>query len=175
MEKLDIENKILKKELSLLPPAFENYVFVKVTTDTQTHYNKTIIINAGKNMNIRQGDAALTSQGLVGRVIEIYDNYSRVLLINDINSKIPVRIGDNNIKAIISGNNTNKIDVLYLKDNLVLNNNDLAYSSGDGGYFSPGIPVGVIKKENNSIYIEPLVDLSQIQYMRIYINQFKNF
>ena len=174
-KKLEIENNILRKELSLLPPVLENYVFVKVTADTQTRYNKTIIINAGKNMDIRKGDAALTFKGLIGRVFEVYEKYSRVLLISDINSKIPVRVGENNIKAIISGNNTTKIDLLYLKENLSFNDNDLVYTSGDGGYFNPGIPVGVIKKENNNVYINPLNDLSQVQYINIFINQFKNF
>ena len=174
-KKLEIENNILRKELSLLPPALENYVFVKVTADTQTRYNKTIIINAGKNMDIRKGDAALTFKGLIGSVFEVYEKYSRVLLISDINSKIPVRVGESNIKAIISGNNTTKIDLLYLKENLSFNDNDLVYTSGDGGYFNPGIPVGILRKENSIIYIDPLNDLSQIQYINIYINQFKNF
>ena len=174
-EKLEIENNILRKELSLLPPVLENYVFVKVTADTQTRYNKTVIINAGKNMDIRKGDAALTFKGLIGSVFEVYEKYSRVLLISDINSKIPVRVGESNIKAIISGNNTTKIDLLYLKENIFFNDNDLVYTSGDGGYFNPGIPVGILRKENSIIYIDPLNDLSQIQYINIYINQFKNF
>ena len=173
--KLEIENNILKKELSLLPAALENYILVKVIADTQTHYNKSIIINAGQNMDIRKGDAALTNKGLIGSVIEVYEKYSRVLLINDINSRIPVRIGEKNIKAIITGNNTDKIDLLYLKDNVVFEENDLVYTSGDGGYFNPAIPVGTIKKENNVIYIDSLNDLSQIQYINIYVNQFKNF
>jgi len=173
--KLEIENNILKKELSLLPAVLENYILVKVIADTQTHYNKSVIINAGENMGIRKGDAALTNKGLIGSVIEVYEKYSRVLLINDINSRIPVRIGEKNIKAIITGNNTDKIDLLYLKDNVVFEENDLVYTSGDGGYFNPAIPVGTIKKENNAIYIDSLNDLSQIQYINIYINQFKNF
>tara|TARA_B100001750_G_C15400319_1_gene542278 strand:- start:235 stop:1077 length:843 start_codon:yes stop_codon:yes gene_type:complete len=174
-EKLGIENDILRKELSLLPPVLENYVFVKVTADTQTHYNKTIIINAGKNMDIQKGDAALTSKGLIGSILDVYEKYSRVLLITDINSKIPVRVGKNNKKAIISGNNTNRIDLLYLKENITFEDGDLAYTSGDGGYFNPGIPIGFIKKENNSIYIEPLNDLYEVQYINIFINQFKDF
>jgi len=174
-EKLKIENDILRKELSLLPPVLENYVFVKVTADTQTHYNKTVIINAGENMGIKKGDAALTSKGLIGSIVNVYDKYSRVLLISDINSKIPVRVGKKNKKAIIGGNNTTKINLLYLKENMIFDDGDLVYTSGDGGYFNPGIPIGFIKKENNTIYIEPLNDLSQIQYINIFINQFKDF
>ena len=174
-EKLEIENNILRKELSLLPPVLENYVFVKVTADTQTHYKKTVIINGGNNMYIRKGDAALTSKGLIGSVIDVHDKYSRVLLITDINSKIPVRIGKNNKKAIVSGNNTTKIDLLYLKENTTFESGDLVYTSGDGGHFNPGIPIGVIKKENNAIYIDPLNNLSEVQYINIFINQFKDF
>ena len=174
-EKLEIENDILRKELALLPPIIENYILVKVTADTQTQYKKTIIVNAGNNMNVKKGDAALTSKGLIGSVIDVYDTYSRILLITDINSKIPVRIGEKNVKAIISGNNSDKVDILYLKDNVNLEESDLVYTSGDGGYFNSGIPIGNLAKENNSVFVEPFNDLSEIQYISVYINQFKNF
>ena len=174
-EKLEIENNILRKELSLQPPSIENYILVKVIADTQTDYNKTIIINAGKNMNFSKGDTALTNKGLIGSVIEVYDKYSRVLLINDINSKIPVRVGKNNKKAIISGNNTNKMDLLYLKENVSFDEGDIVYTSGDGGYFNSGIPIGILKQDNNAIHIEPFNDISEPQYINVFINQYKNF
>ena len=174
-EKLEIENNILRKELSLQPPSIENYVLVKVIADTQTDYNKTIIINAGENMNISKGDSALTNKGLIGSVIEVYDKYSRILLINDINSKIPVRVGKNNKKAIISGNNTNKMDLLYLKENVSFDEGDIVYTSGDGGYFNSGIPIGILKQDNNAIHIEPFNDISEPQYINVFINQYKNF
>ncbi len=174
-QKLEIENNILRKELSLQPPSIENYILVKVIADVQSDYNKTIIINAGKNMNINKGNTALTNKGLIGSVIETYDRYSRVLLINDINSKIPVRVGSNNVKAIISGNNTNKMDLLYLKENVSFDDGDIVYTSGDGGYFNSGIPIGILKKNNNTIHIEPFNNMSEHQYINVFINQFKNF
>ena len=58
------------------------------------------LINVGKNMNVQIGQSAATSKGLVGSIVEVYNNYSRVLLITDINSKIPVRVGKKNIKEI---------------------------------------------------------------------------
>tara|TARA_B100000029_G_C17609186_1_gene968695 strand:- start:6499 stop:7329 length:831 start_codon:yes stop_codon:yes gene_type:complete len=174
-QKLEIENNILRKELSLLPPIEDNYIFVKVIEDIQSLYSKTIIINAGDNMNIKVGDAAFTSKGLIGSVIEVYEKFSRILLISDINSKIPVRIGENNVKAIITGNNTNKIKLLYMKNNIDIFDGDIVYTSGDGGYFNPGIPVGVLIKNNLNEFVKPLNNLDQIQYVNIYINQFKNF
>ena len=65
--------------------------------------------------------------------------------------------------------------MLYLKENTTFESGDLVYTSGDGGHFNLGIPIGVIKKENNAIYIEPLNDLSEVQYINIFINQFKDF
>ena len=126
-------------------------------------------------MNISKGDSALTNKGLIGSVIEVYDKYSRILLINDINSKIPVRVGKNNKKAIISGNNTNKMDLLYLKENVSFDEGDIVYTSGDGGYFNSGIPIGILKQDNNAIHIEPFNDISEPQYINVFINQYKNF
>lgn len=174
-QKLEIENNILRKELSLLPPIEDNYIFVKVIEDIQSLYSKTIIVNAGENMNIKIGDAAFTSKGLIGSVIEVYEKFSRILLISDINSKIPVRIGENNVKAIITGNNTDKIKLLYMKNNINIFDGDIVYTSGDGGYFNPGIPIGILIKNNLNEYVKPLNNLDQIQYVNIYINQFKNF
>ena len=171
-EKVELNNLFKLKSQKL---AIENYILVKVIADVQSDYNKTIIINAGKNMNINKGNTALTNKGLIGSVIETYDRYSRVLLINDINSKIPVRVGSNNVKAIISGNNTNKMDLLYLKENVSFDDGDIVYTSGDGGYFNSGIPIGILKKNNNTIHIEPFNNMSEHQYINVFINQFKNF
>ena len=127
-EKLEIENNILRKELALLPPILENYVFVKVTADTQTHYNKTVIINGGNNMYIRKGDSALTSKGLIGSVIDVHDKYSRVLLITDINNYIYLA----KINKIFSKNLSQ--DQIKNKEYLVKSNNkiiDEIYSSYD--------------------------------------------
>ena len=88
---------------------------VKVTADTQTQYKKTIIINAGNNMNVKKGDAALTSKGLIGSIIDVYDTYSRILLITDINSRIPVTVLNKNSRIILSGNNSNYLHFKNLR------------------------------------------------------------
>ena len=62
-----------------------------------------------------------------------------------------------------------------MKNNIDIFDGDIVYTSGDGGYFNPGIPIGVLIKNNLTEYVKPLNDLYQIQYVNIYINQFKNF
>jgi len=173
--RLEIENNLLKRELSLAPPASNNYVTAKITIDTKSSYSQSIIINVGSTSNIQKGQAAITAKGLVGSVVEVYDNYSRVLLITDINSKIPVRIGEQNIKAIVFGSNKEKLQLSYLKDNYTINDQDLVYTSGDGGYFNSGIPLGFIKEDNNKFYVIPTNDLQKLQYVQIFLNNFRNF
>ncbi len=167
--RLEIENNLLKRELSLAPPASNNYVTAKITIDTKSSYSQSIIINVGSTSNIQKGQAAITAKGLVGSVVEVYDNYSRVLLITDINSKIPVRIGEQNIKAIVFGSNKEKLQLSYLKDNYTINDQDLVYTSGDGGYFNSGIPLGFIKEDNNKFYFITKNDLQKLQYVKIFL------
>lgn len=173
--RLEIENNLLKRELSLAPPASDNYITAKITIDTKSLYSQSIIINVGLTSNIQEGQAAITAKGLVGSVVEVYDNYSRVLLITDINSKIPVRIGEKNIKGIVSGSNKEELQLSYLKDNYTINDQDLVYTSGDGGYFNPGIPLGFIKEDNNKFYVIPTNDLQKLQYVQVFLNNFRNF
>ena len=172
--RLEIENKILKKELSLIKTK-EEFITAKVSIDTKSLFTKSIIINAGENLNIQKGQAAVTAKGLIGSIVEVYENYSRILLITDINSKIPVRIGEENIKAILTGNNKEKLELIYTKDNLLINEEDTVYTSGDGGYFNPGMPIGLIKKENDKIYVIPTNDLEKIQFVQVFLNNYRNF
>ena len=63
----------------------------------------------------------------------------------------------------------------YLKDNYTINDQDLVYTSGDGGYFNPGIPLGFIKEDNNKFYVIPTNDLQKLQYVQVFLNNFRNF
>ena len=174
-KRLEIENKILKKELFITPPKINKYVTAKIFVDTKSLFSKSILINVGKNMNVQIGQSAATSKGLVGSIVEVYDNYSRVLLITDINSKIPVRVGKKNIKAILSGKNKKELEFAYFQDNQIINENEIVFTSGDGGYFNSGIPIGVTKIENGKTYVIPTNNLEELQYLQIFLNNFKSF
>ena len=174
-KRLQIENDILKKELSLIPPTMNQYVTAKISVDTKSTFTKSIIVNVGKNKNIQIGQAAATSKGLVGSVIEVFENYSRILLITDINSKIPVRVGKKKIKAILSGKNKKKLEFTYFQDNQIINENEIVFTSGDGGYFNSGIPIGTTRIKNGKTYVIPTNNLEELQYLQIFLNNFKSF
>ena len=67
------------------------------------------------------------------------------------------------------------MDLLYLKENVSFDEGDIVYTSGDGGYFNSGIPIGVINIENGKVYVVPMNNFDELQYLQIFINNFKNF
>ena len=116
---------------------------------------------------------------LIGKIIEVNFYTSRVLLLSDINSKIPVSIQPGDIQAIMSGNGEKTGILQYTKNSSLIENKEdmLVLTSGSGGVFKSGIPVGVIKKEevileNNEKIVDFYQDFSQLKYVKI-VSYFK--
>ena len=151
----------------------DNETFAKVLIDKQSPFLRSIIINKGSKNNIKLGMIVLDEGYLVGKVIEVNYFTSRILLISDINSKIPVSLEPGDIQAIISGKGDQKGILQYVRDsNLVENAKDLlVITSGAGGVFKSGIPVGKIIKENNLSDDYKIVDFykdfSQLEYVKV--------
>ena len=113
--------------------------------------------------------AALDETFLVGKVVEVNYLTSRVLLLSDLNSKIPVSIEPGGYQSILSGTGKNNGILQYLKDDYQIVEDNLIYTSGSGGVFKAGIPVGTIKSvnENNFRKIEFLSDFTQLRFVKI--------
>ena len=135
-------------------------IFAKVLIDKKSPFLKSIIINKGSRNNIKLGMAVLDGIYFIGKIVEVNYLTSRVLLISDINSKIPVSLEPNGIQAIMSGNGGSNGVIEYVnRSNLESKNLDLiVFTSGMGGVFKSGIPVGKIIKEKDSSNISSVVD-----------------
>ena len=176
LEKFKAENissEIIKsenKELKELIEDFtltQNKILAKVIVDHKSPFLKTIIINKGSADNIKIGTNVYDQSYLVGRVIEVNYKTSRVLLLSDLNSNVPISIIPGNIQAIIIGNGDNSGKIKYTKDNLyeTIENQSIAYTSGTGSIFKSGIPVGKIKILNQDVYINFYSDFTQLKYV----------
>ena len=176
LEKFKAENissEIIKnenKELKELIEDFtltQNKILAKVIVDHKSPFLKTIIINKGSADNIKIGTNVYDKSYLVGRVIEVNYKSSRVLLLSDLNSNVPISIIPGNIQAIIIGNGDNSGKIKYIKDNLyeTIENQSIAYTSGTGSIFKSGIPVGKIKILNQDVYINFYSDFTQLKYV----------
>ena len=146
----------------------------KVLIDKQSPFLRSIIINKGSKNNIELGMVVLDEGFLVGKVVEVNFFTSRVLLISDINSKIPVSLQPGDIQAIMSGKDKREGVLQYVKDkNLAIGNEEMkVLTSGAGGLFKSGIPIGIINfDENISIDSDKIVnffrDFSQLKYVKV--------
>ena len=157
----------------------ENETFAKVLIDKQSPFLRSIIINKGSKNNIKLGMIILDEGYLIGKVVEVNYLTSRVLLISDINSKIPVSLQPGDIQAIMSGRDKKSGVIDYIKEKDLKNNKEelMVITSGAGGLFISGIPIGKIKSEKSD-FIEGETkrgdgivnfyrDFSQLKYVKV--------
>ena len=150
----------------------DNEVFAKVLIDKQSPYLRSIVLNKGSRNNIKLGMVVLDGIHLVGKVVDVNYLTSRVLILSDINSKIPVSLQPGDVQAIMSGDGDKSGILQYIKDRNFIGDSDeiLVLTSGSGGLFKSGIPIGKVKKisdADNRATIEFKADFSQLKYVRI--------
>jgi len=165
---LDAENKELRSLLKAIPSSALSYVTAPVIANSGGAFVRMILINAGTEDHVTRGQAAITGEGLVGRLTEVGDRASRVLLITDLNSRIPVTIESTHIPAVLAGDNSERPRLMYLPSSDAVKVGDRIVTSGEGGVFPPGLPVGVVSVVDAAgPRVEPYVELSQLGYVLV--------
>ena len=164
---LELENTQLRKLIDEQANSNSNLVSARVMLDKQSPYLNSFIINVGSNKNIKNGMAVLDGENFVGRIVDVNFFSSRVLLVSDLNSKIPVLIEPTAYHAILSGHGKNEPTLEYLPKKHTIQNGDKVYTSGKEGIFSPGIPIGEVKIEDNFIKVLLFSELNQITFINI--------
>ena len=160
------ENKRLKKVIEDIYYSSDE-IIAKVLVDKQSPFLKSVVINKGSKNNIVKGMAVLSEYNLIGKVEEVNYTTSRVLLLSDLNSKIPVLIEPEGVRAILSGGQDNLGEIKYQKEKLLISNESIVYSSGLGGILKAGIPIGKIKINNQKINVKFFKDFNQISFVKI--------
>ena len=163
---LEAENKRLKKVLDDIIYLSDSIV-AKVIIDKQSPFLRSIIINKGSKNSIKKGMPVLSNNYLIGKVVEVNYLTSRVLLLSDLNSKIPVTLEPNSIQSILSGDGNVSGTIQYTKENVSINNKSIVYTSGSGGLLKPGIPIGKVIKNGNKYNVDFFIDFSQLRYVNI--------
>jgi len=165
---LILENTQLRKLIDEQTASPSNLVSSRVMLDNQSPYLNSFIINSGSNRKIKNGMAVLDGKNFVGRTVDVNFFSSRVLLVSDLNSKIPVIIEPSGHHAILSGHGKNKPTLEYLPENHTIKNGDKIYTSGKEGIFSPGLPIGEVIIDDQ-VRVSLFSDLSQITFINIYL------
>ena len=162
------ENKRLKKIIDDYV-AESDEVVAKIIIDKNSPFLRSLIVNKGSKNNIKLGMAVLDKNYLIGKVVEVNFLTSRVLLLSDLNSKIPVIIEPGGFQSILSGTGKNHGILQYLKENYLIEGKNTVYTSGAGGLFKAGIPIGKIEKnqldEENKVNF--FSDFSQLRFVKV--------
>ena len=163
---LILENTQLRKLIDEQTASPSNLVSSRVMLDNQSPYLNSFIINSGSNRKIKNGMAVLDGKNFVGRTVDVNFFSSRVLLVSDLNSKIPVITEPSGHHAILSGHGKNKPTLEYLPENHTIKNGDKIYTSGKEGIFSPGLPIGEVIIDDQ-VRVSLFSDLSQITFVNV--------
>ena len=147
-------------------------VYAKVLVDKDSPYLKTIILNKGSKNNVKIGMAIVDNSYLVGKIIEVNYTNSRALLLSDLNSKIPVLLEPIDVHAVVSGTGKNYGVIEYTKDEYgqkIRGKEIIVYTSGYGGLFKSGLPVGTILADNlnKESKVSFFSDFRQLDYVKI--------
>ncbi|MCK5444725.1 MAG: rod shape-determining protein MreC [Rhodospirillaceae bacterium] len=166
--KLEAENQRLKGLLNFAEGAEPGFITARVIADTGGAFVHSLLASAGLRDGAAKGQAVVTGQGLVGRVQSVGTRSVRVLLITDLNSRIPVVIESTRIRAIMAGDNSERPKLIHLPPGSTVASGDRVVTSGHGGAFPPGIPVGVVTASNEAgVLVQPLVRRERIEFVRI--------
>jgi len=166
---LVLENKKLRELINESVQSKD--IYAKVLVDKDSPYLKSIILNKGSKNNVKMGMAIVDDSYLVGKIIEVNYTNSRALLLSDLNSKIPVLLEPLDIHAVISGTGKNYGVIEFTKeeyDKEIDREKIIVYTSGYGGLFKSGLPVGeIIKNDEKKNIVNFFSDFRQLDYVKI--------
>ena len=164
---LTSENKRLRKLIDEYIIKSDELV-AKVLLDKNSPFLKSIIVNKGSKDDVKLGMAVLDDQYLIGKIVEVNYSTSRALLVSDLNSKIPISVEPGNLLSILSGTGKDFGKIQYTQQDFNFQESDIVYTSGSGGIFKSGIPIGKIKIDNNkNIKVKFFSNLSQITFVKL--------
>ena len=167
-QKLENENRQLRGLLATTYEPEAKSVSARVVADSGGAFAQSILVMAGSRNGVAKGQTVVSGDGLVGRVTHSGFRSARVLLITDINSRIPVRVGERGDRAILIGENSSWPQLSYLGMKSNVAPGDRVVTSGDAGAFPPGLPIGrVVASDGGRVLVEPFAARDRLQYVEV--------
>lgn len=166
---LSLEQRLVRYEelLNVQPEPGVSSVTARVVADQNGPFFRAFVVNAGVNQQVKKGQAAIDGEGLIGRVISAGNNSARILLLQDLNSRIPVAVEPSGTKGILTGDNSNEPRLEFLPPMAPLKAGDRVVTSGDGGLLPPGLPVGTVTGETGDLRVSLFGDYHRTEYVRL--------
>lgn len=165
---LEQENTMYRALLNVSKTPTQNFVTAQVIGDSGGPFVRTMLVNAGREQGVDEGAAAVTGTGFAGRIADVGARASRLLLLTDLNSRVPVVMEKSRDRAVLAGDNGSLPSLVYLPRNAKVSIGDRVVTSGHGGKLPPGLPVGVVDAiGTGDIRVRPFVDLDRLEYVTV--------
>ncbi len=165
---LNNENQELKNLLKFVIPKSAHYVVAKISGRSHGLFNQSLFINAGTNRNVVEGSIVTGAIGMIGRVVDVGEDKSRLMMVTDPNSRIPVIASKARARGVLVGVNNNLMEMLYLSKNHQIKVGDMIFTSGDGDILQPGILIGVVRKVDKSyVGVEMIEDINNADIVTV--------
>ena len=166
--RLDAENRSLQTLFNYQPDRTHAFITARVIADNSGAFVRSLAVNVGSGAGVGDGMAVAGGRGLAGRTVQTGERSARVLLLTDLNARIPVVVERTRQRAVLAGDNTHQPKLSYLPPDHDVAAGDRIVTSGHGGLFPPGLPVGVVASVGEGLVrVEPFEDLSRLEYVRI--------
>jgi rod shape-determining protein MreC len=166
---LDAENTTLKANLHWIPDPAPSYVTARVVADAGGVYARAVLLSTGPNRVVTKGQIALDERGLVGRVTEVGMRSARVLLITDINSRIPVTLETSRARAMLVGTNNARPRLMFWPEGSMPAEGERVVTSAEANAFPSGLPIGVVHYTSSNVpEVEPFARLDRLEVVRIF-------
>ena len=143
------------------------YATGQVIADARGPFVRSALVNLGRNDGLRIGYAVINGDGLVGRTVQAGDNVARVLLLNDLNSRIPVLVGPRGARGLALGDNSAELQLGFLQDGAEVSAGDEVYSSGSDGVFPRGLRLGVVVGDPGDYRVRPFAELDSLDAVSV--------
>ena len=166
--RLEEENDTLRTLSNFQPVVPHSFISARVIADQSGSFVRSLAVNLGARHGLADGQAVLGARGLVGRIVQTGERSARVLLLTDLNARVPVVMSPSRNRAVLGGDNTARPRLFHQVADHEIVVGDRVTTSGHGGMFPPGLPVGVVDSVSDGVVrVQPFEDLNRLEYVRI--------
>jgi rod shape-determining protein MreC len=162
------ENKELRNILNFVSSKTSSFKVAKITGRSNQLFNQKLFIDAGENREIKEGSVVAGEQGVIGRIVEVSQDKSRLILLTDASSRVPIITSKSRIRGILAGNGSNLMEILYLPKNHNVIQGDWIFTSGDGDTIPPALLIGMVKRvTKDSAEVEMIENVNNAEIVTI--------
>ena len=166
--KLERENAGLRALMSYRPEPLASYISARVVGGSGSAFVRTLMLNAGAHDGVEKGRAVVDGNGMVGRVVEVGQRSARVLLLTDLNSRIPVVLGIDGYRAILAGDNSDTMHLELLSPKARIDVGMRVTTSGHSGQLPSGLAIGRVSSlQKGEVQVQSFVDFDRLEYVMV--------